>query len=32
MYIGGDISLVNRTIFSVHCFIIHMIISSVGVH
>ena len=31
MHIGGDFNLANRTIFSVNCFVIHMIISSVGV-
>ena len=31
MQIGRHFYLVNRTILSVHCFIIHVIISSVGV-
>ena len=29
MHIGGHFSLANRVILSVHCFVIHVIISSV---
>ena len=32
MCIGGDFSLVNRMANSVHYFIIHVIISGVGIH